>query len=150
MYKKQPFYTVRSIRFRRWSRKSYAAFLSLKRHVTIGCVGKSIAEASLHKGGMFHAEKNQGTSGVYIGSDTGCEEPDTGETDVRLLMGELCPQVTLVIGPAKEYAYSLVKHIRKHAGNNGMFTGIQRRLMQAFIDREKVGEAGVNLRFFIH
>lgn len=134
MYKKQPFYTVRSIRFRRWSRKSYAAFLSLKRHVTIGCVGTSIVEALLHKGGMFHAEQNRSTL-LRVGRDTGCEEPDTGDTDIRLLMGELCPQVTLAIGSAKECASLLVNDIRdKQVGSNGMFVGIQRRLTQVFID----------------
>lgn len=37
------------IRFRHWSRKAYAAFASLGKHVTIGHVCKSIAEASLCK-----------------------------------------------------------------------------------------------------
>ena len=38
-----------SLRFRRWSRKAYAAFASIGRHVTIGCVSKSIADKSLTK-----------------------------------------------------------------------------------------------------
>lgn len=38
-----------SIRFRRWSRKRYAAFCSVGRVVTIGCLDKGIAEASLRK-----------------------------------------------------------------------------------------------------
>lgn len=37
------------LRFRRWSRKEYAAFVSLHRHVTIGQVGRGIADASLGK-----------------------------------------------------------------------------------------------------
>lgn len=37
------------LRFRRWSRKEYAAFMSLHRHVTIGQVGRGIADASLGK-----------------------------------------------------------------------------------------------------
>ena len=37
------------IRFRQWSRKGYAIFASLGKHVTIGHVCKSIAEASLTK-----------------------------------------------------------------------------------------------------
>ena len=40
---------VLAFRFRRWSRKAYAAFCSIGRCVTIGRVCKSIAEASLLK-----------------------------------------------------------------------------------------------------
>lgn len=39
----------RKIRFMRWSRKGYAAFCSIHRHVTIGQVAKGIADASLSK-----------------------------------------------------------------------------------------------------
>ena len=42
-------YRKNMIRFRHWSRKAYAAFASLGKHVTIGHVCKSIAEASLCK-----------------------------------------------------------------------------------------------------
>ena len=37
------------IRFRRWSRKAYASFCSLGKCVTIGCLRKGIADASLEK-----------------------------------------------------------------------------------------------------
>lgn len=37
------------IRFRRWSRKAYASFCSLGKCVTIGCLSKGIADASLGK-----------------------------------------------------------------------------------------------------
>lgn len=37
------------IRFRRWSRKAYASFCSLGKCVTIGCLKKGIADASLRK-----------------------------------------------------------------------------------------------------
>ncbi len=36
-------------RFRRWSRKNYASFLSLKKEVTIGRVGSAITEKALLK-----------------------------------------------------------------------------------------------------
>ena len=150
MYKKQPFYTVRSIRFRRWSRKSYACFSQLEAACHDRLCGEEYRRGFAAQGRHVPCGKKSGHKRVVHWQRHGVRRTRYGETDVQLLMGELCPQVTLVIGPAKEYAYSLVKHIRKHAGNNGMFTGIQRRLMQAFIDREKVGEAGVNLRFFIH
>mgnify|MGYP007010752613 CR=1 FL=1 len=38
-----------TIRFRRWSRKAYAAFASIGRCVTIGCLRKSVADSSLSK-----------------------------------------------------------------------------------------------------
>ncbi len=58
-----------NLRFRRWSRKAYASFASIGRHVTIGCVSKSIADKSLNKqvctgtahecmrGEQFHTDK---------------------------------------------------------------------------------------------
>lgn len=45
------------IRFRRWSRKAYAAFASIGRCVTIGCLRKNVADRSLSK------QKTAGTSG---------------------------------------------------------------------------------------
>lgn len=41
--------TKNMIRFRRWSRKAYAVFSSLGRQVTIGCLRKSVVDASLSK-----------------------------------------------------------------------------------------------------
>ena len=38
-----------TIRFRRWSRKAYAAFASIGRCVTIGCLRKNVADSSLRK-----------------------------------------------------------------------------------------------------
>lgn len=38
-----------TIRFRRWSRKAYAAFASIGHCVTIGCLPKSVADSSLAK-----------------------------------------------------------------------------------------------------
>lgn len=52
MYRKEISNQVGSLRFHQWSRKAYAAFASLKRHVTMGCVGKGITEVSLSKGAM--------------------------------------------------------------------------------------------------
>ena len=46
-------YKVYSIRFRRWSRKGYAVFMSLHKAVTIGHVCRSIADAALGKNKSF-------------------------------------------------------------------------------------------------
>lgn len=55
-----------TIRFRRWSRKAYAAFASIGRCVTIGCLRKSVADSSLSK------QKTAGTAG-----HAGCGEEST-------------------------------------------------------------------------
>lgn len=39
--------------FKRWSRKSYAVFVSLKKEISIGKVAKSIVEKSLTKGKLL-------------------------------------------------------------------------------------------------
>ena len=52
-----------SIRFRRWSRKGYAVFVSLRIVVTIGHVCRSIADAALSKNKSFSAgNREQRTS----------------------------------------------------------------------------------------
>src|SRR5699024_9748787 len=63
-----------TIRFRRWSRKAYAAFASIGRCVTIGCLRKNVADSSLSK------QKAAGTAG-----HAGCEEESAwkGETEGR-------------------------------------------------------------------
>ena len=61
------------LRFRRWSRKVNAAFVSLQRQVTIGQVGRGIADASLgkQKTAVCEGKKTEGTSW------TGFSEEDT-------------------------------------------------------------------------
>lgn len=44
-----------SLRFRRWSRHSYAAFCSIGRHVTIGRLASDIVDASLRKEKSVHS-----------------------------------------------------------------------------------------------
>lgn len=46
-------FSKKSLRFRRWGHKSYSAFCSIGRHVTIGHVSKGIADASLEKSGAI-------------------------------------------------------------------------------------------------
>lgn len=41
--------TKHLLRFRHWSRKAYAAFASIGRYVTIGCLRKCVADSSLSK-----------------------------------------------------------------------------------------------------
>lgn len=58
-------------RFRRWSRKEYAAFLSLHRHVTIGQVGRGIADASLgkQKTAVCEGKKTEGMSWIDLSGE---------------------------------------------------------------------------------
>lgn len=72
-----------TIRFRRWSRKAYAAFASIGHCVTIGCLPKSVADSSLSK------QKATGTAG-----HAGCEEDsawkgvtESRETDIGIPIG---------------------------------------------------------------
>ena len=46
---KKKFISKTSLRFRRWSHKSYAAFASIGRNVTIGRLSKGVADSSLRK-----------------------------------------------------------------------------------------------------
>ena len=66
----------KSIRFRRWSRKNYAVFGSLHRHVTIGRVCKGIADSSLDKARHIVSVEGNGQC-VYVavepaGSEVAC------------------------------------------------------------------------------
>ena len=47
------------LRFRRWSRKEYAAFVSLHRHVTIGQVGRGIADGQAENGSVRGKENRR-------------------------------------------------------------------------------------------
>lgn len=65
-----------TIRFRRWSRKAYAAFASIGHCVTIGNLPKSVADSSLSKqkatGSAGHAScgKDSAWEGVAEGKET--------------------------------------------------------------------------------
>lgn len=81
MKKRQPNRTT--IRFRKWSRKAYAAFASLGCCVTIGCLPKSVADSSLSK-------QKSGTSVGCKNSGQNLEDVDGGkaqETDIGIPLG---------------------------------------------------------------
>ena len=72
-----------TIRFRKWSRKAYAAFASLGRCVTIGCLPKNVADCSLSK-------QNSGTSAGYKSGGQNLEDTDNSkgqETDIGIPLG---------------------------------------------------------------
>lgn len=81
MRKRQLYRTT--IRFRKWSRKAYAAFASLGRCVTIGCLPKNVADCSLSK-------QNSGTSAGYKTGGQNLEDTDNDkgqETDIGIPLG---------------------------------------------------------------
>ena len=51
----QRYFTQNSFRFKRWSRKGYAAFFSLSRSVTIGQLSSNVSERFQVKNGSNHS-----------------------------------------------------------------------------------------------
>ncbi len=82
MYRQEISNQVGSLRFHQWSRKAYAAFASLKRHVTMGCVGKGITEVSLSKGAMCAQVR---VNSVWADDDA---VTDTSEADTDVCIAE--------------------------------------------------------------
>ena len=72
-------YTYRSqaLRFRRWSRKGYAAFISVQRAVTIGQLSFSVADRFEKKNQSLHTAIGTFTDGFFEGDEE--EKEDTGE-----------------------------------------------------------------------
>ncbi|EKU87850.1 hypothetical protein [Bacteroides oleiciplenus] len=73
----------KTIRFRKWSRKAYAAFASLGQWVTIGCLPKGVADCSLSK------QKAGAAAGCKSGEQS-IEEVNGGkgqETDIGVPLG---------------------------------------------------------------
>lgn len=96
------------LRFRRWSRKEYAAFVSLHRHVTIGQVGRGIADASLgkQKTAVCEGKKTEGMSWTGFSEEDalfGSGGPGLGgsifEMDPKRLWCLLVPQREEVSAP---------------------------------------------------
>lgn len=107
------------LRFRRWSRKEYAAFVSLHRHVTIGQVGRGIADASLgkQKTAVCKGKKTEVASWNILSEEDvlfGSGEPGLGgnlfEIDQK---GLWC----LVVPQKEEVSATLVNRINKIINN---------------------------------
>lgn len=67
-----------TLRFRRWSRKAYAAFASIGRCVSIGCLRKSVADSSLSK------QKAAGVAGHSSCSEDHAWKDDTKEREKEM------------------------------------------------------------------
>ncbi len=77
-------YTYRSqaLRFRRWSRKAYAAFISIQRAVTIGQLSFSVADRFEKKNQSLHTGIGMFTDGFFEEDD---EERENTEENKRSL-----------------------------------------------------------------
>lgn len=77
-------YTYRSqaLRFRRWSRKAYAAFISVQRAVTIGQLSFSVADRFEKKNQSLHTGIGTFTDGFSEEDD---EERENTEENKRSL-----------------------------------------------------------------
>ena len=87
-----------TIRFRKWSRKAYAAFASLGRCVTIGCLPKNVADCSLSKQSLEDTDNGKGQE-TDIGIPLGCENGLGTMLEIfgfKELLPVLCPTT---IGP---------------------------------------------------
>lgn len=85
---KQPVITRRqpTLRFRQWSRKGYAAFISLQREVTIGHLSSQVSDRFQMKNQALHSYSLSGASGT--GSDSVvCEEVNEGTKGSAALQG---------------------------------------------------------------
>ena len=101
-----------TLRFRRWSRKAYAAFVSIGRCVSIGCLRKSVADSSLSK------QKAAGAAGHSSCSEDHAWKDDTKEREketepeplLQMLLGTQVVRPSVHTGEEEEYILKLRKN----------------------------------------
>ena len=91
--RKQYTYKPVALRFRRWSRKRYAAFISIQHAVTIGQLSANVSERFQAKNGSVHCSK---------------------DITLSLLLQALCP-VQIANRPAASYAHIIKDNISEIA-----------------------------------
>lgn len=106
--RKQPSYSRPALRFKRWSRKAYAAFVSVQRAVTIGQLSANIAE-------RFFV-KQESVQSLALRSDRATEEEEEAASEgqsglqalaLRLLLAALPAQTALQpAAPAIHYIHT--------------------------------------------
>ncbi len=120
--RKQCTYRSDALRFRRWSRKGYAAFVSVRRAVTIGQLSANVSDRSLVKGSTIH------TSVATLGSmhneedDEGAarsSDSSGGSFPVLLLLETILPQQTAGQPAEAVRAHTTEKDISEIAGGRG-------------------------------
>ncbi len=81
-----------TLRFRRWSRKSYALFCSVGRCVTIGFLRNGVADASLRKQANYAYSE---AVSVCPGEEESTDKERAKAESELLFMEEVCPYVEI-------------------------------------------------------
>ena len=90
-------YTYRSqaLRFRRWSRKAYAAFISIQRAVTIGQLSFSVADRFEKKNQSLHTGIGTFTDGFFEEDDEERENTEENKRSLAVSHGHSVAHYTL-------------------------------------------------------
>ena len=110
-----------TLRFRRWSRKTYAAFVSIHRQVTMGCLAAAVAERFQMKQLSLHGWTGEQTNGRCLSDEkglypellepVGCLKGATGEWALyytlllsqQSVVGAIYKVIRNIIGKAYRY-----------------------------------------------
>ena len=112
--RKQYTYKPIALRFRRWSRKRYAAFISIQHAVTIGQLSANVSERFQAKNGSVHTSVLTFDK-VNDGETEEKENPDCSkDITLSLLLQALCP-VQIANRPAASYAHIIKDNISEIA-----------------------------------
>ena len=109
-------YTYRSqaLRFRRWSRKAYAAFISIQRAVTIGQLSFSVADRFEKKNQSLHTGIGTFTDGFFEEDDEERENTEENKRSLAVSHGLFTALLPVLVSneiahPAHYTLYNIVK-----------------------------------------
>ncbi len=116
--RKQYTYKPVALRFRRWSRKGYAAFISIQRTVTIGQLSANVSERIQAKNGSIHTSvltlDKTGEGEIEEEEGKTCCPDSSGSILSLLPLQTVCP-VQTVCRPAASYAHVVKNNISEIA-----------------------------------
>ncbi|WP_301705341.1 hypothetical protein [uncultured Parabacteroides sp.] len=111
--RKQHTYKPVALRFKRWSRKGYAAFISIQHAVTIGQLSANVSERFQVKNGCIHASvlpTGATSKGETEEEDDICWEERVGSILSLILLQAVCP-IRTISRPAASHADTRDKDI---------------------------------------
>lgn len=115
--RKQYTYKPVALRFRRWSRKRYAAFISVQHAVTIGQLSANVSERFQAKNGSIHTSVlafDKTDEGDVEEEENTCCPDSSGSLLSLLFLQTVCP-VRTVSRPAASYAHIVKDNISEIA-----------------------------------
>lgn len=115
--RKQYTYKSVALRFRKWSRKGYAAFISIQRAVTIGQLSANVSERIQAKNGSIHTSVltlDKTGEGEIEEEGKTCRPDSSGSILSLLPLLTVCP-VQTVSRPAASYAHIVKNNISEIA-----------------------------------